>query len=92
MTQNESIRAVAEALDTTPKAVKEMFATLAEVAEKTVKKMDTLVLPGIGKLVAKKRPARTGRNPATGEAIKIPAKKVVKFTVARALKNAANTK
>lgn len=45
-------------------------------------------LPGLGKLVLVQRKARMGRNPATGEAIKIPAKKVVKFRVAKACKDA----
>jgi hypothetical protein len=45
-------------------------------------------LPGLGKLVLVNRKARTGRNPATGEAIKIPAKKVLKFRIAKAAKDA----
>ncbi len=45
-------------------------------------------LPGLGKLVLVNRKARMGRNPATGETIKIPAKKVVKFRVAKACKDA----
>ncbi|MBI4579851.1 MAG: HU family DNA-binding protein [Planctomycetes bacterium] len=46
------------------------------------------VIPGLGKLELKNRKARMGRNPATGETIKIPAKKVVKFRVAKAAKDA----
>ena len=46
------------------------------------------VLPGLGRLVRVERKARMGRNPATGKAIKIPAKKVVKFRVAKAVKDA----
>jgi DNA-binding protein HU-beta len=46
------------------------------------------VIPGIGKLVLANRKARMGRNPQTGEAIKIPAKRVVKFRVAKAAKDA----
>ena len=53
-----------------------------------VKKNGVFVLPGIGRLVRVDRKARTGRNPATGESIKIPAKKVVKFRVAKAAKDA----
>ena len=49
---------------------------------------NTFTLPGIGKLVLVQRKARMGRNPATGEAIKIKAKKVVKFRVAKAAKDA----
>ena len=48
----------------------------------------THMLAAIGRLVRVDRKARTGRNPATGEAIKIPAKKVVKFRVAKAVKDA----
>jgi DNA-binding protein HU-beta len=49
---------------------------------------NSFTLPGLGKLVLVNRKARTGRNPATGETIKIPAKKVVKFRVAKACKDA----
>jgi DNA-binding protein HU-beta len=53
-----------------------------------VKKNGVFVLPGIGRLVRVERKARMGRNPATGEAIKIPAKKTVKFKVAKPAKDA----
>ena len=59
---------------------------LATTAYKEAK--NGFVLPGLGKLVLVQRKARMGRNPATGEAIKIPAKKVVKFRVAKACKDA----
>lgn len=49
-----------------------------------------LTLPGIGKLKAVAKPARTGRNPATGEEIEIPARTAVKFTAAKALKDAVS--
>jgi DNA-binding protein HU-beta len=52
------------------------------------KKTGSFTLPGIGKLVLVKRKARMGRNPATGEAIKIPAKTVVRMRVAKAAKEA----
>jgi DNA-binding protein HU-beta len=51
-----------------------------------IKKTGSFTLPGIGKLVLQKRKARKGRNPATGEAIKIPAKTVVKVRIAKACK------
>lgn len=47
-----------------------------------------ITIPGLGKLVVVKRKARMGRNPATGESIKIPAKKVLKFRIAKAAKDA----
>lgn len=62
--------------------------TLVTMALTQVKKNGEFVLPGIGKLVKVKRSARVGRNPATGESIKIPAKTVVKFRVAKAAKDA----
>jgi DNA-binding protein HU-beta len=61
---------------------------LGSTAIKEVKRCGEFVIPGIGKLVRVDRKARMGRNPATGEAIKIPAKKVVKFRVAKAAKDA----
>jgi DNA-binding protein HU-beta len=60
---------------------------LAQTAVKEVKKSGAFVLPGLGKLVRVDRKARIGRNPATGETINIPAKKVVKFRVAKAVKD-----
>ena len=61
---------------------------LSSLAVSEVKKNGVFVLPGIGRLVRVDRKARMGRNPATGESIKIPAKKVVKFRVAKAAKDA----
>lgn len=49
------------------------------------------VIPGLGKLVKVERKARTGRNPATGETIQIPAKTVLKFKIAKAAKDAILT-
>lgn len=49
---------------------------------------NSFTIPGLGKLVLMKRKARTGRNPATGQTIKIPAKTVVKFRIAKACKDA----
>ncbi|MGA2958614.1 MAG: HU family DNA-binding protein [Thermodesulfobacteriota bacterium] len=70
---------------------KNSAAILDEVAALAVaetKKTGSFTLPGIGKLVLVRRKARMGRNPATGEAIKIPAKTVVKMRVAKAAKEA----
>lgn len=70
----------------TKKAGTEILDSLATLAYKHAK--NTFTLPGIGKLVLVNRKARMGRNPKTGEAIAIPAKKVVKFRVAKAAKEA----
>ena len=61
---------------------------VADLAVSETKKTGSFTLAGIGKLVLVKRKARMGRNPATGEAIKIPAKTVVKMRVAKAAKDA----
>jgi DNA-binding protein HU-beta len=61
---------------------------VAALAVSEAKKSGSFTLPGIGKLVLVKRKARMGRNPATGEAIKIPAKTVVRMRVAKAAKEA----
>ena len=64
-------------------------AVLNEIAALAYKEAkNTFTLPGIGKIALVKRKARKGRNPRTGEAIKIPAKKAVKFRVAKAAKDA----
>jgi len=60
---------------------------LADLAVKETKKNGEFTVPGIGKLVKSQRKARMGRNPATGQAIKIPAKTVVKFRVSKAAKD-----
>jgi DNA-binding protein HU-beta len=70
----------------TKKAGGEILESLATLAYKHAK--NTFTLPGIGKLVLVNRKARMGRNPKTGEPIPIPAKKVVKFRVAKAAKEA----
>jgi DNA-binding protein HU-beta len=67
---------------------REYFDELTALAEKELKRSGEFVLPGMVKLVVQKRKARMGRNPATGEAIKIPAKTVVKARIAKQLKDA----
>ena len=88
MTQTQMVRELAEATSVNNKVAKQFVTTLGEMAIRETKKNGMFVIPGIGRLVRVDRKARTGRNPATGEAIKIPAKKVVKFRVAKAVKDA----
>jgi DNA-binding protein HU-beta len=78
--------AIAEKHNITKKQSGEILASIAELAYKNAK--NTYTLPGLGKLVLVNRKARMGRNPATGETIKIAAKRVVKFRVAKAAKDA----
>jgi DNA-binding protein HU-beta len=88
MTQTQLVRSLAEAGEVTNKQSRSILDELSKLAIGEVKKNGVFVLPGIGRLVRVDRKARLGRNPATGEAIKIPAKKVVKFRVAKAAKDA----
>ena len=88
MTQTQLVKSLAEHGEVSNKVSKAILDHLAAIAIAEVKKNGMFVLPGIGRLVRQDRKARTGRNPATGETIKIPAKKVVKFRVAKAAKDA----
>lgn len=86
MTKAQLVTALAEKADLTKKQVEDVLGNLTQIAYKEAKKGFTI--PGIGKLVLAHRKARTGRNPATGEPLKIPAKTVLKFRVAKAAKDA----
>src|SRR5471030_3437131 len=88
MTQTQIIQTLADKCEVSKKLAKSLLDTLAQTAVTEVKKNGLFVLPGIGRLVRVDRKARMGRNPATGETIKIAAKKVVKFRVAKAAKDA----
>jgi DNA-binding protein HU-beta len=88
MTQTQLVRKLAETCEVNNKVARLLLDTVAEEAIKEVKKNGVFVVPGLGRLVRVDRKARMGRNPATGETIKIPAKKVVKFRVAKAAKDA----
>jgi DNA-binding protein HU-beta len=88
MTQSQIVQTLADKCEVTKKVAQAMLASLASTAISEVKKNGLFVVPGLGRLVRVDRKARMGRNPATGQAIKIPAKKVVKFRVAKAAKDA----
>jgi DNA-binding protein HU-beta len=86
LTKAQLVTRVSEKAGITKRAAMNILFHIAEIAYKEAK--NSFTLPGIGKLVLVQRKARMGRNPQTGEAIKIPAKKVVKFRVAKAAKDA----
>ena len=88
LTKSQLLDVLAEKTSLTKKQVVMFLDVLAEVIYSNVKSSGEFTLPGIGKLVKKHRAARMGRNPATGETIKIAAKTVVKFRVAKAAKDA----
>jgi DNA-binding protein HU-beta len=88
MTKTALVRHMAEKLGITNKEAAAGLELLADTAIKETKKNGEFTIPGIGKLVKADRKARLGRNPQTGETIKIKAKTVVKFRVAKAAKDA----
>ena len=88
MGKSELFSDFAEKFDVKRTEAREFFDYLAALSEKELKRAGECVLPGMVKLVVQKRKARMGRNPATGEAIKIPAKTVVKARIAKQLKDA----
>lgn len=88
MTKSQLMTVLAEKTGLAKKEVVNFVDQLSTLAYKEVKTSGEFVLPGFGKLVKIQRKARTGRNPLTGAEIKIPAKTVVKFKVAKAVKDA----
>ena len=86
MTKSQIAGHLAEKAGVAKKAAQQMLDDLAALAHEQAK--NGFTIPGIGKLVLVDRKARMGRNPATGQTMQIPAKKVVKFRVAKAAKDA----
>ena len=86
LSKSQLVTAIAEKVEIPKKQAAEILDHIAALAYKHAK--DTFTLPGIGKLVLKNRAARVGRNPKTGAAIQIPAKRVLKFRIAKAAKDA----
>jgi len=88
MTKLVLVRFLAENLELSNKQTTELLDLLAQTAVLETKKNGEFTIPGLGKLVKAQRAARLGRNPQTGESIKIKAKTAVKFRVAKAAKDA----
>lgn len=87
MTKSQFAAHLAEKFGMSKKAANDVLDEIASVAVAQTKKVGSFMIPGIGKLVKAQRKARKGRNPMTGATIKIPAKTVVKFRVAKACKD-----
>ena len=79
---------LAEKHDMSKKAVNELMGAFVDLMVKNLKKGNKVRIAGLGILQVRARPARMGRNPATGEAISIPAKRVLKFRIAKQAKEA----
>jgi len=87
MTKTQLVRHLAEELEVNNKSAAAFLETLANTAVKETKKNGVFVLPGLGRLKKVQRKARMGRNPQTGEPIKIAAKTTAKFYLAKAVKD-----
>ena len=86
LTKSQIAASIADTNSLTKKQATEVVQSLVDLAYKNAK--NSFTIPGLGKLVLVNRKARVGRNPATGESINIPAKRVVKFRIAKAAKEA----
>jgi Bacterial nucleoid DNA-binding protein len=90
MNKADLVEAVASATEISKSKADDVVAAIVATIVKTVAKGDSVQLVGFGTFGSGKRAARTGRNPRTGEAIKIAAAKTVKFTAGKAFKDAVN--
>jgi len=88
MTKAQIVTHFAEKFELPKRSASAVIDEMSALAVSETKKTGSFTVPGIGKLVLQKRKARKGRNPATGETIKIPAKTVVKMRIAKACKEA----
>jgi len=86
MTRTELIEALAAESNTERKDAKVFLEALTTIVERAIKAGGEVPLKGLGKFKVQNRKARVGRNPLTGDPVQIPAKTVVKFTVAKQLK------
>jgi DNA-binding protein HU-beta len=92
MTKSATLAHIAEKTNLSKKQIETVLDETLVLASREAKKSGAFVLPGFGKLVLANRKARIGRNPQTGEPIKIPAKTVLKFRIAKAAKEAVGTR
>jgi len=90
MTKTQLVAALAEAMGSDKKAASAALDAVVSVITSEVSGGGAVTLPGIGKIYCRERPERMVRNPATGEQIKKDADKVVKMTIAKALKDSVN--
>ena len=86
MTKAQLVSKLADGTGATRRQVDDILSSMIDTVVKTVKKGESVKLPGLGIFRLRKMKARMGRNPQTGEAIKIPARKKVGFSVAKTFK------
>ena len=87
MTKSQLVQKLADAADVTKKQADTILMSLVDLTVSSVKKGDPVKIPGLGIFRKVQTKARMGRNPQTGEAIKIPARKKVRFSVAKTFKD-----
>ena len=92
MNKADLVEAIANATDLSKSKTDEVVGAMVATIIKAVAKGDSVQLVGFGTFGSGKRAARTGRNPRTGESIKIAAAKTMKFTAGKAFKEAVNKK
>ena len=90
MNKSELIESIAQSADMTKTDATRALEATVDSIKKALKKGDTVALVGFGTFSVGKRAARTGRNPRTGQEIKIKAAKVPKFSAGKGLKDALN--
>ncbi|MCO6384290.1 MAG: HU family DNA-binding protein [Vannielia sp.] len=90
MTKTALVAAIAEELDSDKKSAAAALEAITAIITKEVSAGGAVTLPGVGKIYCRERPERMVRNPATGDQIKKEADKVVKMTIAKALKDSVN--
>ena len=90
LTKTQLVSALADEMGSDKKSANAALDALVSVITKEVSGGGAVTLPGVGKIYCRERPARMVRNPATGEQIKKDADKVVKMTIAKALKDSVN--
>ena len=89
MTKAQLVSKLAESGGVSRKQIDDLLSNMIDTVVKTVKKGESVKIPGLGIFRLRKMKARMGRNPQTGEPIKIPAKRVCKFRLAKSLKDTA---
>ncbi len=90
MTKTQLVAALADEMDSDKKSASAALDAITNIITKEVSQGGAVTLPGVGKIYCRERPERMVRNPATGEQIKKEADKVVKMTIAKALKDSVN--
>ena len=91
MTKTQLVATLADEMGSEKKAAAAALDAIISVITREVSSGGAVALPGVGKIYCRERPARMGRNPATGEQIHKDADKVVKMTIAKALKDSVNS-